>query len=441
MTSVAASSSVKQSPAKPGPAKPKPAQPADEALRSLVRYQWFGIAAVVAMVGGVGGWAAWTQISGAVIAPGSVVVEGNSKRVQHLEGGIVAAIHVANIDQVKAGQQLIRLDDTEIRANLQITQSQLEELKARQARLTAERDGLAALDIAKVIEEVESNSQRLLLWQGQSKLFATRRGARADKEKQLLDRISQLQEAIRGQQFQLKAKEQQIALVQDELSGLQQLYDQQLVAKPRLLAQQREASKLEGERGQYHSDIARTEVQISETRLQMTEAKQTFMSEVLQELRAKLKRLIVVAPINGVVHKLSVFTVGGVVAPGETVMEVVPDEASLQIEGQLDPNHIDQVKTGQAVFMRFSAIDQRTTPELKGRVVSVSADVRQDAPQMPRYYAVRAVLEEGEQVKLGTSRLVPGMPSELMIKLSDRTVLDYLLKPLTDRIVHTFRER
>ncbi|MFM9941138.1 MAG: HlyD family type I secretion periplasmic adaptor subunit [Hyphomicrobiaceae bacterium] len=441
---------------KPASTRPAATQSVAQTLRSLRLYQLGGTLSILAVMGGLGGWAAITEISGAVMAPGSVVVEGNSKKVQHLEGGIVAALYVRNIDQVKAGQPLLQLDDTEIRASLQITQAQIEELKARQARLLAERDGrdkLALPDIAPAPQ-----SQKAVVWLGQAKLFESRRGARADKEKQLLDRVTQLQEVIKGLGAQLKAKDQQAGFIREELDGLLQLQEQQLVAKPRVLTQQRERSRIEGERGQLISEIARTNAQISETRLQLTEARQAFSSEVLTELRdvetklaelnerdaaisAKLRRLVVLAPISGVIHKLSVVTLGGVVAAGETLMEIVPNEEALLVEGQLDPGSIDQVKKGQEVYIRFTALDQRVTPELQGRVVSISADVRQDSPQFPRYYAIRAILNESELEKLGTSRLVPGMPAEMMIRRGERTVLAYLVKPFADQLAHAFRER
>lgn len=437
--------------AKPGAAKRDP-------IASLWRHQITGLAATLLFLVGGGGWAATTEISGAVIAPGSVVVEGSSKRVQHLEGGIVAAIAVKNSDHVHAGQELIRLDGTDIRASLQITRGQIEELKARQARLLAERDGADGFEMPPADPALDIAGTRTAVWQGQIKLFASRRSARLDKEQQQLERIGQLEQAIHGLTAQLNAKDQTLVYLNGELEDLVQLHEQQLIARPRLLAQQREKSKIEGERGQFLADIARTKVQISETRLQSAESKQTLMSDVLGELRevetklaelteresataAKLKRLTVLAPLSGVVHKLNVFTIGGVVGPGETIMEVVPNEASLAIEGQLDPAAIDQVNQTFPVRIRLPALDQRVTPELDGHIVSISADVRQDSPQLPRYYAIRAVIEPGEMPKLGTSRLVPGMPAEVMIVRGDRTVLSFLLKPLVDQFAHVFRER
>lgn len=431
----------------------KSAKTVSPSLRSLRRYQWLGCLAILVMLGGSSIWASVTEISGAVIAPGNVVVEGNSKKVQHLEGGIVALAGVRNGDLVESGQVLLRLDDTEIRANLQIVRSQLDELLARRARLTAERDNADVM-----APRAPGSAEQTAVWQGQSKLFQSRRAARADKELQLGERIGQLQQAILGLDAQVTSKERQIAFLDDELTGVFQLQEQQLIAKPRVLILQRERSKLDGERGQLISDIARTGVQISETRFQLAEARQTFISDVLTELRdvetkvaelterevsvaAKMRRLAVVAPMSGMVHKLTVFTVGGVIGVGETIMEIVPQGERLVVEGQLDPNSVDQVRIGQQVRMRFAALDQRVTPEIDGHLLSISPDVRQDAPQLPRYYAIRASILETEIGKLGGARLVPGMPTELIIRRDERTVLSYLVKPIVDQLAHVFRER
>lgn len=425
------------------------------ARQSLRRYYALGVLTIIAMVGGFGGWAAIAQISGGVIAGGQVTVEGNTKKVQHLEGGIVAGIHVRNADVVLPGQELVTLDGTEVRAQLQIVQSQLEELKARRARLTAERDGSAEFRIEIAGEASEAVRD---VWNGQARLMQSRREAREAREQQQIERIAQLNEVVRGTESQRSAADQQMLFITEELNGLFELEQKQLVTKTKVLALQRERTRLEGQRGQFASEIARTNVQVGETRLQIGEQKQTFLSEVLAELRevetklaelsereiavkSRLKRLSIVAPQAGVVHKLAVHTVGGVVAPGETVMEIVPQEVKLVVEGQLDPLFVEQVKPGMAVLLRLTAFDQQTTPELNGTVESVSADVRQDSAQGLRYYAVKVDFEDGWAEKLSGKRLVPGMPVELIIKRVDRTVLSFLVKPISDQVARVFRER
>lgn len=448
------SSSAPQTAAAQPAAKPAAAQPVP-ALKSLRRYYVIGLSSILALFGGLGSWIAVAEISGGVIAPGSIAVEGYAKKVQHLEGGIVASIAVKNADVVQAGQPLLRLDDTDVRAQLLITQSQLAEMKARQARLIAERDGKEKFDAA---PKADWPASVLEVWQGQERLFYARLEARTGKEKQQNERILQLEEVVRGLQSQRAAKERQLELIGDELTGLIELADKQLVVKSRVLALQREQAKVEGERGQFVAEVAKTNVQISETKLQIAEQRQTFLSEVLSELRdvdtklaelserevatsSKLKRLNVIAPQSGVVHKLTVHTVGGVIAPGETVMEIVPQEEKLVVDGQLDPMFVEQVKAGQGVLLRLTAFDHQSTPELEGTVQAVSADVRQDSPQTPRYYAVRVTINDGETHKLNGGRLVPGMPAEMIIKRLDRTVLSYLAKPVMDQLSHAFRER
>lgn len=420
--------------------------------RSLIRYQAFGMLMIIAMVLGVGGWAAIAEISGAVIAPGAVVVEDNAKKVQHLEGGIVATILVRNGAVVESGDPLLRLDDTELRANLDITLSQKNELTALKARLQAELDDEPALYVPDSID----NAYRTVL-AAQARLLRARHETRLLKTSQLEQRIGQLSQAIVGLRAQEASKARQIALITQELDGVRSLKDQQLVTTNRLLSLEREHARLEGELGQHVADIARTEVQMSETRLQLTEIRQSFLSDALREHRdidaklgeiseravaiaARLRRLDVLAPRSGIVHKLSIHTIGGVIAPGETVLEIVPQEERLVIEAQLDPTNIDQVLIGQAVRVRLTAFDQRTTPELDGVIAFIAPDVRQDNPSLPRYYAVRAKLLPSEIARIGSARLVPGMPVEIMIQRQSRTVLSYFMKPLADQLARAFRE-
>lgn len=420
--------------------------------RSLRRYQALGMLLIVGLVVGVGGWAAVAEIAGAVVAPGIVVVEDHPKKVQHLEGGIVARILVRNGDIVESGATLLRLDDTELRANLEIVTSQKNELSALKARLQAELDELPEMTVPDHADAAYKS-----VFEAQVRLLRSRMETRLLKARQLEQRIGQLSQAITGLRAQETSKQRQIDLIAQELEGVRTLRDQQLITTNRLLTLEREHARLEGERGQHVADIARTEVQVSETRLQLTEVRQSFLSDVMREHRdvdarlaeaserataiaARLKRLNVIAPRSGVVHKLAINTIGGVVAPGETILEIVPQEDVLVLEGQLDPTTVDQVNVGQPVRVRLSAFDQRTTPELDGEVAFVAPDVRQDSAALPRYYAVRVRLPASELERIGTARLVPGMPVELMIKRQSRTVLSFFVKPLTDQLARTFRE-
>jgi membrane fusion protein, type I secretion system len=418
---------------------------------SIRRYQLAGLAIVVATFGGLGGWAAIASIAGAVVAPASIVVESSAKKVQHLEGGIIAAIHVVSGDHVTAGEPLFRLDDTEARANLQIYRAQLVELKARQARLLAERDGRSELDRA----EAEPGSD--WVWDGQAKLLEARRVVRTGKELQLGERIGQLEQVSSGLAAQVAAKERQITLIGKELKSLYTLRDNQLVTQSRWLALERELARLEGERGQLVAEVARTAVQIGETRLQHLGVQQTFLSEVLAELRdvetkvneltekvaailAQLQRSTIAAPRAGIVHKLTTTTIGGVIRPGEVIAEIVPEEDRLVVEGRVDPGSIDRLSVGQATIVRFPTLDHHSTPERTGHVTMISPEPKQDAPGQPHYFLVRVDLDRGDALLPGHA-LQPGLPAELNFQTGERTVLSYLVKPITDQLARAMRER
>lgn len=423
--------------------------------RSMRAYQWLGMAVIVGLFVVLGGWASLAAISSAVIVPGTVAVAGHPKKVQHLEGGIVSEILVKNADIVAAGDPLLRLDPTETNVNLQIVQGQIAELNALRARLKAELQRAAELPMpGKIATDATIDVREI--WQDQAKLLKSRREARLGKEQQLAERIQQMEQVVVGLDAQRVSLDQQLALIKDELDGLLILDRQNLVPKSKLAAVQREAARLDGQRGQHLSEIARTKVQITETRLQIVEYQQQTETEIVQELRdteaklaevreketamaSRVKRLTLLAPIGGIVHKLNVHTVGGVVPPGETMLEIVPQEEALVLDGRLDPSFVDQVTPGQSVGIRLVALDQKETPEIDGEVVSIAPDVRQDNPQTPPYYAMRVKIDDISLADV-TGRLVPGMPVELLVRGTNRTVLTYLVKPLTDRIAHTFRE-
>ncbi len=424
---------------------------------SLRKFQVFGLVVLLLLTGGMGGWAAYASVAGAVVASAQVVVESNSKKVQHLEGGIVADIKVRNGDLVKAGDVILRLDDTETRAGLGIINAQLHELLARLARLEAERDQADDLTFAKDLLAQESDPEISKIMLGQKKLFESRRDAKASKKNQLSQRVEQLGEEIRGLEAQRTAKEEQARLIKLELADLNKLLEKKLVPISRVLALQREAAKLEGERGQLIADAARAKGRIGETKLAILQVDQDARTEVLTELRdgqakvaellerrlaaqSRLKRVELTAPRGGYVHDLQVHTVGGVIAAGEQVMMIVPEKDSLMVRAKVNPQDIDNVKIGQETVVRFPSFNARVTPELRATVEGVSADLTSENPQEPPYYAVRVRLNEGEIDKLGDQQLKPGMPAEAFIQTPERTVLSYLLRPFTDQIMRAFRE-
>jgi HlyD family secretion protein len=435
---------------------PKPAHSAADA--ALRRYQRLGLLLVAAVFGGCMAWGAIAQIAGAVTAPAIVTVESYAKKVQHLEGGIVAEVRVKNGDRVKEGDVLVRLDETDTRASLGIVNAQLVEYSARRARLVVERDGGTGLKLPESYADQHDPEGARTIWEGQAKLLESRLAGRSGKKAQLEERAKAFGEAIEGLKAQQSAKERQIAFVGKELTSVKTLQKQQLVAEPRVLALEREQARLEGERGQFVAEIARTQVQIGETRLQLLEIDQTFTSEVLAELRevelrlteaaekvsalnAKLRRMSIKSPRNGVAYKVATNTIGGVVQSGEAIMEVVPEEDTLVLDGRIETGQIDQVKEQQPAVIRFSAFNQRTTPELRGVVTQVSPGAQQDNPQLPAYYLVRVEVPESEIAKLGDQKLRPGMPAEIFIQTGERTALSYLVKPLTDQIKRAMNER
>ncbi len=417
-----------------------------------------GVGAAVLLVGGVGGLAATTELAGAVVAPGTLVVESNSKKVQHPTGGVVGEIRVRDGDQVRTGDVLVRLDPTMTQANLAIVEKTLTEHRAREARLAAERDDAETVVFPDDLVARSDDPEVRRVLTGETNLFELRRRARAGQKAQLRERIAQLSEEIEGRSGQAAAKKREIDLIQTELEGVRELFRKNLIPIQRVTLLERDAARLEGERGQLISSIAQARGKISETELQIIQVDQELRSEVAKELREvqakiaeyverkvaaedQLRRIDIRAPQDGFVHQLAVHTVGGVISPGDTLMLIVPASDALTVEAKIPPQHIDQVRPGQAAVLRFSAFNQRTTPEVKGEVLRVSADLTTDQRTGQSYYTVRIALPPAEIARLGNVRLMPGMPAEAFIKTDERTLLSYFVKPATDYLKRGFRER
>lgn len=406
----------------------------------------------------IGGWAALVPLAGAVVVPGNLVVQSNVKAIQHPTGGVVAAIPVRNGMRVNAGDLLLRLDATQAQASLQVLTKQLDEFRARSARLVAERDGLARPDLPEELAPRMGESALKALLSAESTLFQARATARESQKGLLRNRIAQLNEEIAGLDAQVASKAKQIELITGELVGVQDLYDKRLVPLPRLTALQREGARIEGERGQLVSSIAETKAKISEAQLQIVRTDQDFRTDVVKELgevkgkeaelveravaaRDLLDRIEMRAPVSGVVHQLNAHTIGGVIRGGDTIMEVVPDADDLQIEARLQPTDIDQVRVGQKAFTRFPAFNQRTTPEVAGVVSFISADTSRDQSSSASYFTVRVTLPDEERRRLIGLQLVSGMPAEVFMQTGSRTMLSYLFKPITDQLNRAFVER
>ncbi len=437
-------------------------------IAAVRRLEFAGYAALILFFASLGVWAITARIAGAVVAAGSIVVQSSPKKIQHPTGGVISAIYVQDGQQVRSGQLLLRMDATVARATVGVIRVQIDELEARQARLLAERDNLDSISFPSNLRLREDDQQLAATLAGEQRLFESRRNAKRGQNGQLEQRILQSREEIRGLEAQKAAKQQEIDFIDKELSGVTELWDKNLVAITKLMQLQRDKARLSGDLGQYIAEAARARGKISETELQIIQLQKDFQSEVLKDLREaqgkiaelkerlvaaedQLKRTDVVAPQDGIVNQLSVHTVGGVITSGEVLMEIVPQGDELVVESKVDPRDIDQVRNGARAIVRILAGDQRENPDLVGHVTLVSADLDRD-PSVPAdrsragaaeraSYKVRVELPPAEVERLGQVKLIPGMQAETFIQTYARTPLQYLVKPLEDQIVRTFRER
>ena len=425
---------------------------------SIKRHLLVGLSVVILLAGGLGGWASTAQISGALIAPGSIVVESNVKKVQHPTGGVVGEVRAHDGDLVKAGDIVVRLDDTVTKASLAIVTKNLDGLWARAARLEAEQRGLDKITFPPMLTDRVSDPEVKAVMASEAKLFEVRVNGRSGQKAQLRERIVQLNEEIAGLSAQEKAKDQEIELVQKELTGVSDLYDKHLVQMSRLTTLQRDAARLSGERAQYIASRAQAKGKITETELQIIQVDKDVVSDVSKDLREtndkigefverkvtaedQLRRVDIRAPQDGMVLQSSVHTVGGVITAGDAIMLIVPQADDLQVEAKVNPQDIDKLQVGQKTLLRLSAFNQRTTPELNGVVTRVSPDTTTDQRTGQSYYTIRVSMPAAEIARLGDVKLIPGMPVEAFVQTGDRTLLSYLIKPLNDQLMRAFREK
>jgi HlyD family secretion protein len=435
-----------------------PAAPKTTAQQSIRKHLMAGLTLVGVLAFGLGGWASTAEISGALIAPGQIVVESNVKKVQHPTGGVVGEVRAQDGDIVKAGDIVVRLDDTVTKASLAIGTKNLDALFARAARLEAEQRGLDGIIFPEQLLDRTNDPDVYALMKSEMKLFDVRVTGRAGQKAQLRERITQLNEEIAGLTAQETAKDQEIALVEKELEGVRQLYDQHLVQISRLTTLERDAARLNGERAQYIASRAQAKGKIAETELQIIQIDKDMVSEVSKDLREakdkigefverkvtaedQLRRIDIRAPQDGIVEQSTVHTVGGVVTAGDTIMLIVPQKDDLQVEAKVNPHDIDKLQVGQKTLLRLSAFNQRTTPELNGVVNRVSPDVTTDQRTGQSYYTIRVAMPPEEIARLGDVKLIPGMPVEAFVQTGDRTMLSYLMKPLQDQLMRAFREK
>jgi len=426
--------------------------------RSLNRHLLLGFAAVGLLALIIFGWGTLTEISGAVIASGKLVVDSNVKKVQHPTGGVIGDLRVKDGDKVKKGEIVVRLDETQARTSLAIVTKALDELDARQARLEAERDGADKVTFPEELMKRRVDSEVAQITASEQRLFELRRSAREGQKAQFEEQIEQLRQQIVGNEEQVSAKTKEIDWNQQELKGVRELWKQNLVPFSRVTALERDAARLYGERGALTASIAQAKGRISEIQLKILQINEDLRTETgkeLAEIRAKqselterrvaaedqLKRIDLVAPQDGRIFQQSVHTIGGVVQAGEVLMLVVPDADDLIIEARVAPQDVDQLHVGQRAVVQFAAFNRRTTPELVGEVIGIGADVTQDERRNDAYYAVRIRISDKELARLDGLKPMPGMPVEVFIQTVPRTVVSYLTKPLREQLDRAFRGR
>lgn len=421
-------------------------------------YLLLGLFVVLLLLGGLGSWLVMAKLSGAVITPGTVTVESNRRTVQHLDGGVVQALLVRDGDVVKRGQVLLRLNDTEDRANLSIVDSQLDELRVRRARLIAEYRGSEKIILPDDISSRKDSQHVRTVITGHREQFRAGLDARTARVAVVRQRIAQFREEISGLKLRHASKKRQIALLSEELRGLKKLYKKGYASVTRILALKRASERLVGEMATDQTGIARARNGIGELDLQVLQADREFRQQVSAELRkvdseitpikqrrvtaaARLDRVDIVAPEDGIVLGLKAHTVGGVVRAGEPILDIVPSGDSLVVEVRVPAKDIDKIALGQTSLVRLSALSLKTTPEIQGKVAWVSADrISETLANQQPYYLARIRLYQKTMTDFGNTRLKPGMPAEVFIQTEERTALNYLLKPLSDSLARAFSE-
>lgn len=424
-------------------------------LSSLRRHGFVGIASVIAVLGGLGVWAALTEIDGAVVTTGNIVVESYAKSVQHQDGGTIKEILVRNEDVVEAGQVLVRLDDTTAAASFSMVDGQYRQALAEEARLLAEIEGKADFAAPPGLSDADDAISLVM----QRKILAAQLAARDGRVAQLSEQVTQLEQQIEGLEIQREASETQIAILDRESKELAGLLAQQLVEASRVNALAKDMAAEQGNRGRLVAAIAETRATIAERRLQMEQIENDFVSEALDQLQKvresiadlrpqrfaadeKLSRTTVRAPQAGIVHESIVHTVGGVVAPGEVIMQIVPQNDILLVSVRVDPMDVDQLAVGQKTIIRLSSFDQRSTPEVNGTIDAISPDYVQDRATGREYYTAQVDIDAGELARLPrTVRLRPGMPVQAFVTTGSRTVLSYLIHPFVEEMNLALREQ
>ena len=416
-----------------------------------------GYGAILLCFGGLGAWAGIATLASAALAPGVVSADGGRKTVQHLEGGIVREIHVREGDRVQAGQILVSLEDIQARAEFEELRERFVHLVTTEARLLAEQAGAEEFGTPSALEGFDPATVEPALT-AQTQLFASRRATLQGREKILAQRILQLEAEIDGLREVIAAQDEQLALIGQEIEGVQTLYDKGLSRLPKLLELKRARADVRAARASNRARIARHQQSIGETRLQLLTMREELQEKIAEELSLVrtelaavrtqlparedvLTRTVVTAPLAGTVMNVRVTTATGVIEPGQPLLDLVPQDVRLVIDARIRPIDMDTVQPGQAARVLFPAYGQRNLPQIFGRLRSISADRLTDERASEAYFLAKVEIEPAELARIAPEiELSPGMPTEVMILTGERTLLDYLVRPFVESVTKSFRE-
>lgn len=411
----------------------------------------------ICLFGGLFAWMLIVPLSGAVIASGEVVVRGKPQLVQHLDGGIVKSIEVRNGDRVEKGAVLVSLDDTTLRANIDIYMNRLREALATRARLEAERDDRDAIVFDNEASARFNLGDESAHRARQQNLFEARKASRMGEIEKLKEKIGQFDNQMDGLEGLIGAKSEQLSTIKAELDSLTELLEKGIATKTRVYGQERMKSDITGQLVEHASELARVSNAIRETEVSIIQVDRAFKEKVLAELseaatqtddltqqisatQKQLDRVEIRAPASGIVHELNVNTVGGTLPPNATLMQIIASDGGLDVEVQVEPNAIDQMSIGQEAVVRFPAFNQATTPEIMGAVDRISPSSVTDEKSGLSFYRVVVSVAPEQLDRLNDLRLIPGMPAEAYVRTGDRTMASFLMKPFVDNLNRAMRE-
>ena len=422
----------------------------DKSIRNL------GVLVVLGTFGVFGTWATFAPIDSSALAPGIVIVKGYKKTVQHLDGGIVAKILTKDGAIVEEGQPLLVLDDTQLKAQLEISKGQNITFVTQVARLEAERDQLKSINYPTLSDEF-NRARSLEAQSTETTIFNSHKNSNSGQTDVFTQRVGQISSKISGLQSQISSKKQLADSYLEEIRDLKELLAEGFADKQRLREIERNYAMQTGDIAQLNSEIATNQMLISETRLQILQVQKQFQEEVSDKLseaqtqlneaqqrvaasQDKIDRVVIKSPANGMVLGLSAHTENGVIASGIPILDIVPQDAELIVEAQIAPADIDRVKIGLQTEIRFSAFKQSQTPKLEGKVIGLSPDIVTDEKKGSSYYLAKIDVTPESLKKLGSLQLIPGMPAEVLVNTGERTLFRYLAQPASNFFAHTLIE-